>query len=175
MTFAPDLRRFKLCEIFHKQARDPFHGVAVVMKRFAGLLVTMLALGAGSLTAQGARPQPGQVIRVRMQQNGTRYTFEPANFTVHQGDIVEFVNVSGFPHNVGFEAAKIPAGAADVLNRNMGQKVSSLLGPMMTQPNQAYRVSFAGAPVGTYSYFCLPHKAMGMVGVITVQAGTPRR
>ena len=145
------------------------------MKRFAGLLVTMLALGAGSLTAQGARPQPGRVVRVRMQQNGTRYMFEPANLTIHQGDIVEFVNISGFPHNVGFEATKIPAGAADVLNRNMAQKVSSLLGPMMTTPNQAYRVSFAGAPVGAYSYFCLPHKAMGMVGVITVQAGTPRR
>ena len=144
----------------------------------------MLLAAAASLPAQ-ARPAapagpatsavPGHVVRIRMQQNGSHYSFEPANVTVKQGDIVEFVNVSGFPHNIGFDATKIPAGAADVLNRNMAQKISPLLGPMMTTPNQAYRVSFAGAPVGTYAFFCLPHKAMGMTGVVTVQAGTPRR
>jgi plastocyanin len=153
--------------------------------RSTGLFVSMMLAAAANLPAQ-ARPAaapagpathavPGHIVRVRMQQTGTHYSFEPANVTVKQGDIVEFVNVSGFPHNVGFEAAKIPAGAADVLNRNMAQKVSSLLGPMMTAPNQAYRVSFAGAPVGTYAFYCLPHKAMGMTGVVTVQAATPRR
>ena len=194
MDFGPDLRQFAICEIFHKQGNRPlYHGVAVVMKRTAGVLVSMLVAGAASLPAQArpaaaparpaaapaaapaSRPVPGNVVRVRMQQNGARYTFDPANLTIKQGDIVEFVNVSGFPHNVGFEATKIPAGAADVLNRNMAQKVGALLGPMMTAPNQAYRVSFAGAPTGTYAFYCLPHKAMGMVGVITVQAGTPRR
>lgn len=148
----------------------------------------MLALGAASLAAQqskatptptaaptqrtpAAAPASGNVIRVRMQMVGTRQVFEPANFTVRVGDVVEFVNVSGFPHNVAFEAAKIPAGSADFLNRVMANKMSPLNGPMLTAANQTYRVSFAGAPVGTYEYFCLPHKAMGMKGVITVQAG----
>jgi plastocyanin len=148
------------------------------MKRTALLGVSILALGAASLSAQAARPAAppaarpaaGTTIRVRMTQTGTHYMFEPANFTVKVGDVVEFVNVSGFPHNVGFEATKIPTGAADVLNRNMTSRMQSLLGPMMTQANQTYRVSFAGAPVGTYEYFCLPHKALGMKGVITVQA-----
>jgi plastocyanin len=120
--------------------------------------------------AQGA----GTVIRVRMMQQGSRYVYEPANFTVRQGDIVEFVNVNGLPHNVQFEPAKIPAGAADVLNRNMPNRLGPLQSPMFTQPNQTYRISFAGAPVGTYEYFCLPHKALNMKGVITVTAAARR-
>ena len=164
------------------------------MKRTASLAASMLLVAAGSLAAQ-ARPaaaaaqqhaaapagaaatKPGAITRVRMVQNGTHYTFEPANLRVKQGDIVEFVNVSGGPHIVAFEAAKIPAGAADVLNRAMPNRMGPLGGPMMTAANQAYRVNFAGAPVGTYEVFCLPHKAMGMKGVITVQAaaGASRR
>lgn len=153
------------------------------MKHSAYLAATVLALGASNLVAQAhpasapaARPASGTVIRVQMKQkDASHYVFEPANFTVKQGDIVEFVNISGFPHNVGFDATKIPAGAAAVLDRTMPSRSSSLLGPMMQTANQTYRVSFAGAPVGTYAYFCLPHRALGMTGVITVTAGGARR
>lgn len=147
------------------------------MNRFALSFVSLIALGAGAaVSAQqpaapaAANQAAGTVIRVRMVQQGSRYLFEPANFTVRQGDIVEFINVNGFPHNVQFEPGKIPAGAAEVLNRNMPNRLGPLQSPMFTQPNQTYRISFAGAPVGTYEYFCLPHKAMNMKGVITVQA-----
>jgi plastocyanin len=155
------------------------------MNRSTLLILSALTLGASSLVAQAApaaaparsagRPAAANVVRVRMTQNGARYMFEPAAITVKQGDIVEFVNVSGGPHNVAFEAAKIPAGAAAVLNTSMANKMSPLMGPLLTTPNQAYRVSFAGAPVGTYEVFCMPHKAMGMKATITVQASTGRR
>ena len=146
------------------------------MKHTAKLVVAAMALGASSLFAQaknpGARPATPTIVRVQMKQkDASHYVFEPANLTVHPGDIVEFVNVSGFPHNVGFDPAHIPAGAQAVLDKNMPSRTSSLLGPMMQQANQTYRVSFAGAPAGTYNYFCLPHRALGMTGVITVQAG----
>jgi plastocyanin len=152
------------------------------MTRTTLLAIPALALCAATLSAQSRAATPGAVptaaaktqgtvIRVRMTQTGARYAFEPANFTVRQGDIVEFVNISGFPHNVQFEKTKIPAGAEAVLNTNMTGRLGNLQGPMMMQPNQVYRVSFANAPVGTYDYFCLPHKAMNMKGVITVQAG----
>ncbi|MBC7674237.1 MAG: hypothetical protein H7247_17600 [Polaromonas sp.] len=36
-------------------------------------------------------------------------------------------------------------------------------------PNEAYVVSFAKVPAGTYAYQCTPHAAMNMKGVITVQ------
>ena len=148
--------------------------------RRAMMAAAVMLVGATALQAQGRtapaaparseHPAAGTPIRVQMKQVGSRYMFEPANFTVHVGDVVEFVNVSGFPHNVQFETTKIPGGAAEVLNRNMAQRLGPLQGPMMTQANQTYRVSFAGAPVGTYDYFCLPHKALGMTGRITVAA-----
>lgn len=148
------------------------------MKHALLLSAAALVLGAGSLTAQAgkaptqkaghARRAAFRTIQVQMVQQGSAYKFVPANFTVHPGDVVEFVNISGFPHNVGFEANQIPAGAATVLNAAMARRSGSLLGPMMMAAHETYRVSFAGAPVGAYHYFCLPHKALGMVGVITV-------
>jgi len=150
------------------------------MMRVSLFAIPAVVLSANVLSAQSRSATPaaqssgaaaqGAVVRVRMSQDGARFIFQPANFTVKQGDIVEFVNVSGGPHNVEFEKAKIPAGAEAVLNANMTNRLGTVQGPMMMTPNQTYRVSFANAPVGTYDYFCLPHKAMGMKGVITVQA-----
>ena len=145
------------------------------MKHVAIVSALVLAFGAASLEAQAKattshRAQRGTTVRVRMMQQGTTYKFEPTNFTIHPGDVVEFVNVSGFPHNVMFDATKIPAGALAVLNTNMPQRSGSLMGPMMSRANQTYRVSFANAPAGTYGYACLPHQALGMKGTITVAA-----
>lgn len=137
------------------------------MNRALKLALPLVVLGATNLVAQ-ARPAAGNVVRVEMKMEGNRYTFTPANFSVRVGQTVEFVNVSGMPHNVQFEPGRIPAGAADILNRNMTQRLGPLQGPMMATAGQTYRVSFAGVPAGQYGYFCLPHKALGMVGVITV-------
>src|SRR5262245_36185123 len=141
------------------------------MNRVVLLSVAALTIGAASLASQGSKAPAGRTVRVRMLQQGSQYKFDPANLTVHPGDVVEFVNTSGFPHNVGFEPNQIPSGAAAVLNGTMANRTASLLGPMMSTANQTYRINFAHAPVGAYHYFCLPHKALGMVGVITVAAG----
>jgi len=50
-----------------------------------------------------------------------------------------------------------------------GAKMGELSGPMVMAPNEAYVVSFAKVPVGTYAFICTPHAAMNMKGVITVQ------
>ena len=140
------------------------------MKRWTVLALPVLALGAAAF-AKPHREAPAATIRVRMLQQGTRYLYEPANFTVRVGDIVEFVNINGFPHNVQFDPTKIPQGARDWLMRSMPNRVGNTLGgPMMLQANQVYRMNFTGAPLGTYDYFCLPHLALGMKGVITVAA-----
>lgn len=161
------------------------------MKRSALLVVAIFASASASLSAQQKPAAPGTparalpathgsaagtVHRVRMTVTGTHQAFQPAVVNVKQGDIVEFVNVSGFPHNVAFEPGKIPAGASPVLMAAMANRMgSTLMGPMMTQANQTYRVSFAGAPVGAYEVFCLPHKAMGMKMVVNVQSPPARR
>lgn len=136
------------------------------MNRWSLAALPVLALG----IVAAARPAaPAATHRVRMVQAGSQYKFDPATLTIAVGDTVQFVNVSGGPHNIQFDKDHIPAGAKEVLNRNMKQRMGDLQGPFLTQPNQVYSISFAGAPKGTYVFLCLPHQALGMKGTITVQ------
>jgi len=139
------------------------------MNRWSLVALPVLAIGAVAFAKPATHAAPPATHRIRMMQQGAKYVFNPANFTISSGDIVEFVNVSGGPHNVAFDKDHIPAGARDVLNKAMPQRQGDLMGPFLTQPNQVYTIAFTGAPKGTYGYYCLPHRALGMVGVITVE------
>ena len=126
---------------------------------------------AGQPTAggTGARQPTGQTHTVRMVGDAQGYRFEPANITIKRGDAVKWVMVSGGPHNVAFEADKLPAGAQAQLSANMPNQQGPLSSPMMMNPNEEYTASFAGVPAGNYPYICTPHLAMNMRGVVTVQ------
>jgi plastocyanin len=140
------------------------------MNRWSLAALPILAAGAVAFAGPARRPAAAPTThRVRMVQQGAKYLFVPADFTIKSGDVVEFVNISGGPHNVSFDKDHIPAGARDVLNRAMAKRQSDLMGPFLTQPNEVYAISFAGAPKGQYNYYCLPHRALGMIGVITVE------
>jgi len=123
---------------------------------------------AGAASESGA-PITGTVHEVKMVYDGQKYTFEPANLTVKEGDGVKWVMVSGGPHDVAFDEAGIPAGAADKLKANMPNQQMPLQSPFLMTENETYTVSFAGLPKGAYNYHCTPHAAMGMKGTITVQ------
>lgn len=97
-----------------------------------------------------------------------QYVYQPASLTIRVGDRVRWINVSGGPHNVAFYADKIPAGAKDLLNATMADRMGDLTGQLLVQPNAAYEISFAGAPVGAYDYFCTPHEMLGMKAQLTV-------
>jgi plastocyanin len=122
--------------------------------------------------APAAEPAPamtGASHEVDMEFDGKVAKFVPENVTIKSGDVIKFVVKSGPPHNVGFYADSIPAGAADVLNKNMTETMAPLTGPMKVGMGESYEVSFAGAPAGAYRYFCTPHIPFGMHGTITVQ------
>lgn len=121
-----------------------------------------------SPNAAGA-PVTGTVHEVRMLLDGQTYKYEPANLTIKQGDGVKWVMVSGGPHNVAFDPAKIPDDVEQVISANMPNQQGPLSSPYFTQPNETYQVSFAGVKPGTYEYVCTPHVMMGMTGKITVQ------
>ncbi|MBA2684959.1 MAG: cupredoxin domain-containing protein [Gemmatimonadaceae bacterium] len=130
--------------------------------------------GAGAAPAAGAvaaAPATGKTVEVKMLGDEKGYRFEPANITVKAGDAIKFTNVSGGPHSVGFDPAKVPPAVQPQLGANMpgDHSMGALEGPMLLQPNEAYTVSFAKVPAGTYDYHCTPHLALGMKGVITVQ------
>jgi plastocyanin len=100
-------------------------------------------------------------------QTGSRYI--PAALTIKQGDAVRWTMITEPPHNVAFWSDSIPAGGATALQANMTQTMGALTGPFLMTPNQTYTISFAGVPPGVYKYYCVPHIAAGMKGVITVQ------
>ncbi len=129
------------------------------------------ATNAPAANAPAAAPAPGtgKTHDVNMVLDGSKYKYDPETLTIKSGDVVRFHNKSGGPHNVSFWADSIPSGAPDVLKKNMPNQMAPLEGPLLTEPNASYEVSFAGAPKGEYKFYCLPHLALGMRAKLTVQ------
>jgi plastocyanin len=130
--------------------------------------------GAATTPAAGGAvamaPITGTTKTVNMVGDAKGYRFEPASFTIKTGDGVKFVVVSGGPHNVAFDPAAIPADVKSQLDANMGtDKMGELSSNMKMQPGESVTVSFAGIKAGQYPYHCVPHLALNMKGVITVQ------
>jgi plastocyanin len=111
----------------------------------------------------------GATHDVQMLGDASGYRFNPVSLTIKRGDAVRWTNVSGGPHNATFWPDSIPAGAQAPLTANMPGQTMPLTGPLLLTPNQTYTISFANVPPGTYKYYCTPHLALGMKGVIQVQ------
>lgn len=120
-------------------------------------------------TPAAAPAAAGATHEVAMDFDGKVGKFTPDKLTIKAGDVVRFVVKSGPPHNVAFDAAGIPAGADAVLNAAMTDAMAPLMGPMEIEIGGGYDVSFAGAPAGTYKYFCTPHVPFGMKAELTVE------
>jgi plastocyanin len=121
-------------------------------------------------SAVAMAPITGATKTVNMVGDAKGYRFEPANFTIKQGDGVKFVVVSMGPHNVAFDPATIPADVRGQLDKNMGtDKMGELSSNMKMNPGDAITISFAKIKPGQYPYHCVPHLALNMKGVITVQ------
>ena len=115
-------------------------------------------------------PITGKTQTVNMVGDAKGYRFEPANFTIKQGDGVKFVVVSGGPHNVAFDPATIPPDVKGQLDANMGtDKMGELSSNMKMNAGESVTVSFGNIKPGQYPYHCVPHLALNMKGVITVQ------
>ena len=150
----------------------------------AGLAMVLAACGGEKKTedqqttaAPEQQPAPaanapagtGKTHDVNMVLDGSKYKYDPDNLSIKSGDVVRFHNKSGGPHNVSFWPDSIPSGAADVLKKNMPDQMAPLEGPLLTEPDKVYQISFAGAPKGDYKFYCLPHLALGMRGKLKVE------
>jgi len=147
-------------------------------RRVLGALALTALIGVPTVDGRSALTVPrfsrsasygGKTVVVKMLLNGQGMRFDPANITIDKGDIITFVNVSGGPHNVAFDAAKVSASAKTPLSAAMPNQIMALTGPLISAPNGTYKISFANVPAGQYPYWCTPHLAMGMKGVITVR------
>jgi len=161
------------CAGGEKQPGDTTH---VAVDTSTAATTTTTTGGAASTTAGttgGAvamAPITGTTKTVNMVGDAKGYRFEPANITVKQGDGIKFVVVSGGPHNVAFDPATIPPDVKPQLDANMGtDKMGELSSNLKTNNGESVTVSFGKIKPGQYPYHCVPHLALNMKGVITVQ------
>jgi len=115
------------------------------LKVLGALAFVALAVGFGS----GAVAAEFEVHMLNKGANGQAMVFEPAMLKIAPGDTVNFVPVDK-GHNAEVIARMLPDGAE----------------PFKGSIGQAFSVTF-DVP-GAYAYKCLPHFAMGMVGLIVV-------
>lgn len=116
-----------------------------------------------------AAPVTGTVHEVKMVGDEKGYRFDPVTLTVKAGDGVNFVMVSGGPHNIAFDAATVPEDQKAQLQANMPNSPGELSSPMLMNANEAWQVSLGNVKPGKYTVICTPHLAMGMKMDITVQ------
>jgi plastocyanin len=158
------------CAGGEKKPTDTTH-VAVDTSASTTTTTTTSTTTPGTTTgAVAPAPITGTMHEVKMIGDAQGYRFDPANFTVKQGDGVKFVVVSGGPHNVAFDPATIPPDVRPQLDANMGtDKMGELSSNMKMNPGESVTVSFGKIKPGQYPYHCVPHLALNMKGVITVQ------
>jgi len=162
------------CAGGEKQPGDTTH---VAVDTSTAATTTTTTTGGAALTTAGTTggavamaPITGTTKTVNMVGDAKGYRFEPANITVKQGDGIKFVVVSGGPHNVAFDPATIPPDVKPQLDANMGtDKMGELSSNMKTNNGESVTVSFGKIKPGQYPFHCVPHLALNMKGVITVQ------
>jgi plastocyanin len=133
----------------------------------AGLAACVVLAAAPALRA--ARAADPVTHEVRMWSDGKTAHFAPAEVVIHPGDAVRFVNTGGGPHNVSFDPETVPADVRRVLAASMSAQIQPLWGPLLTETGQSYTIRFTGVKPGRYEFFCMPHMAMGMRGVLVVR------
>ena len=126
----------------------------------------LLLVLSASLLASTRAPQT-HVVQMRMEDG--KYRFEPAEVKVKQGDKVQFVLASGGPHNIAFDAAKIPDTVEPALSKILADRIQPLAGPIMAKDGAAYTITVTGVPAGRYPFFCMPHMSLAMTGVLVVE------
>ena len=127
------------------------------------------SLSAFAPTRSAPAAPPPVVHEVKMIMQGEAARFDPATLTIHPGDRVRFVVVSGAPHNVSFDPGKVPADVGRALAAAMPNQMRPLSGPLLLNAGDSYTISFAGVKPGRYEFFCLPHVGMQMKGTVVVR------
>src|SRR5512140_154840 len=110
------------------------------------LLFHLLAAGMLALWLGAGAPSASAATRVVQLVN---FAFQPSVLTINAGDTVLWTNTTITSHNV--------------VSSNSTWAAS----PFFTSPG-TFSVTLANP--GTYGYYCQPHQAFGMTGVITVQS-----
>ena len=131
--------------------------------------VRMMAMLAVTAALAAPRAAAQQVHEIQMESDGADgFRFSPASVNAKRGDVLLFKAVSGSPHSVVFEGKNMPPAAQQALSAAMPRRVGDLSSPLFKEGAE-YRVVVPALPAGSYRFFCLPHRAYDMRGVLTVE------
>ncbi|HJR15212.1 MAG TPA: plastocyanin/azurin family copper-binding protein [Gemmatimonadales bacterium] len=127
--------------------------------------------GSLALLASVAGLAEGQrVHEISMEANRERenFRFVPAQITARPGDVLLFKTVSGSPHSVVFEAAGLSTRAHEALNGALNRRSGDLSSPLLSPDGAEYRIVVPALDPGNYAFFCLPHRAYDMRGILKI-------
>jgi halocyanin-like protein len=103
----------------------------------------------------------GETKTVEMRTESGNYLFDPIGLYVEEGDTVVFENVSGSHSATAYSDGNGPA-----TTTRIPEGAEAFNSQILAEEGATYEVTFDTA--GTYDYFCIPHKALEMVGRIVV-------
>lgn len=104
------------------------------------------------------------VYEVEMVSDGSEYYFDPIGLHVEPGDTVRWVNAEGAHSATAYEEGNGGAGETRIPEGAEAWNSGTLV-----QQGATFEYTFEEE--GTYDYFCIPHKSLGMIGRIV--CGSP--
>jgi plastocyanin len=154
----------------------PLRGRKGTFSRFSGPGDQMLNIlkaavcSIGFLLTLSTHVVAQRVHEVRMEASPDKdvYRFSPAQVTARPGDVLLFKVANSPPHSVVFETTGVSPTGRAALNGAMSRRSADLSSPLLTAEGAEYRIVVPAIAPGTYSFFCLPHRAYDMRGELRV-------
>ncbi|WP_255199011.1 plastocyanin/azurin family copper-binding protein [Halorarius litoreus] len=113
--------------------------------------------GSGEQTTDGS----GDSNTVMMVTEGGEYYFDPIGLFVEPGETVTFKIKSGSHSATAYKQGKSSASVTRI-----PEGAEAFNSETLSEQGATYEHTFE--TTGTYDYFCIPHKSLGMVGRIVV-------
>jgi plastocyanin len=134
-------------------------GKPVSRRKGVFLTATLVLFGLLPATTAPVAAQTTVVVKLRADTETREYTIEPSVIRVHARDVVVFRVVSGAPHSITFDSAGLSPQAHTAINAALTRRSADLSSPLLVADGTEYRFVVPAVPVGTYKFFCLPHRA----------------
>jgi len=132
------------------------------------LLVSLWSLAVVSWVTGKAEAQKVHEIRLEANPEKEIFRFSPERVSARPGDVLLLRAVSGTPHSIVFEGAGLSGPAHEALNGALARRSGDLSSPLLTPNGTEYRITVPTLPAGRYEFFCLPHRAYDMRGVLEI-------
>lgn len=156
--------------VYWARAQSVFTGPVIDLESYMRSLMLAFAGSLSLLGSEATELKAQRVHEIRLEAFPERgvYRFSPARVTARPGEVLLFRTVSGSPHSVVFESANLSGAAHEALNGAMSRRTGDLSSPLLTPDGAEYRIVVPALPPGRYEFFCLPHRAYDMRGVLVV-------